>query len=168
MVVQAVVVPLRNELADHDGDEIGAFGPEGVDLLEGRDAQLPIWHGDDVERHRNVLFCPRGLEGIGVIGELGEVHQRTRSAPSSRATHRASRATVERRDRDETDVVTWPAGWSSVVADRGDVHHDDPESNYLRVYVGQFRRKLEDDAANPRLILTEPGIGYRWIISEDT
>ena len=37
------------------------------------------------------------------------------------------------------------------------------ESNYLRVYVGQLRNKLQDDAANPRLILTEPGIGYRWI-----
>jgi two-component system KDP operon response regulator KdpE len=29
--------------------------------------------------------------------------------------------------------------------------------------VGQLRNKLQDDAANPRLILTEPGIGYRWI-----
>jgi two-component system KDP operon response regulator KdpE len=37
------------------------------------------------------------------------------------------------------------------------------ESNYLRVYVGQLRRKLGDDAGNPRLIVTEPGIGYRWI-----
>jgi two-component system KDP operon response regulator KdpE len=37
------------------------------------------------------------------------------------------------------------------------------ESNYLRVYVGQLRKKLGDDAARPRLILTEPGIGYRWI-----
>jgi two-component system KDP operon response regulator KdpE len=37
------------------------------------------------------------------------------------------------------------------------------ESNYLRVYVGQLRRKLGDDATNPRLIVTEPGIGYRWI-----
>src|SRR5262249_41596888 len=41
------------------------------------------------------------------------------------------------------------------------------ESNYLRVYVGQLRRKLRDDATNPRLILTEPGIGYRWIPTPD-
>jgi two-component system KDP operon response regulator KdpE len=40
------------------------------------------------------------------------------------------------------------------------------ESNYLRVYVGQLRKKLGDDAARPRLILTEPGIGYRWIGTE--
>jgi two-component system KDP operon response regulator KdpE len=37
------------------------------------------------------------------------------------------------------------------------------QSNYLRVYVRQLRRKLGDDATSPRLILTEPGIGYRWI-----
>ncbi len=40
------------------------------------------------------------------------------------------------------------------------------ESNYLRVYVGQLRRKLGDDATSPRLIVTEPGIGYRWIGSD--
>jgi two-component system KDP operon response regulator KdpE len=39
------------------------------------------------------------------------------------------------------------------------------ESNYLRTYVGQLRKKLRDDAASPRFIVTEPGIGYRWIAS---
>jgi two-component system KDP operon response regulator KdpE len=37
------------------------------------------------------------------------------------------------------------------------------ESNYLRTFVGQLRKKLGDDAASPRFILTEAGIGYRWI-----
>ncbi len=37
------------------------------------------------------------------------------------------------------------------------------ESQYLRVYVRALRRKLGDSAAAPRLILTEPGVGYRWI-----
>ena len=36
------------------------------------------------------------------------------------------------------------------------------EETNVRVHVGHLRRKLEDDAANPRLILTEPGLGYRW------
>jgi two-component system KDP operon response regulator KdpE len=36
------------------------------------------------------------------------------------------------------------------------------ESHYLRVYVGQLRKKLGEDAANPRYIVTEPGLGYRW------
>jgi len=33
----------------------------------------------------------------------------------------------------------------------------------VRVFMVHLRRKLHDDAAWPRLILTEPGIGYRWI-----
>ncbi len=37
------------------------------------------------------------------------------------------------------------------------------ESNYLRTYVGQLRKKLRDDAAAPRFIATESGIGYRWL-----
>jgi two-component system, OmpR family, KDP operon response regulator KdpE len=37
------------------------------------------------------------------------------------------------------------------------------ESHYLRVYVRALRRKLGDHAASPALILTEPGVGYRWI-----
>jgi two-component system KDP operon response regulator KdpE len=34
------------------------------------------------------------------------------------------------------------------------------ESEYLRVYIGRLRRKLEDDPARPIHLLTEPGIGY--------
>jgi two-component system KDP operon response regulator KdpE len=34
------------------------------------------------------------------------------------------------------------------------------ESEYLRVYIGRLRRKLEDDPMNPKYLLTEPGIGY--------
>ncbi len=35
------------------------------------------------------------------------------------------------------------------------------ESNYLRVYANQLRRKLEPDPARPRYLLTDPGQGYR-------
>ena len=34
-------------------------------------------------------------------------------------------------------------------------------THYLRLYMGQLRAKLELDAAEPTLLLTEPGIGYR-------
>jgi two-component system, OmpR family, KDP operon response regulator KdpE len=36
------------------------------------------------------------------------------------------------------------------------------ENHYLHVYVRQLRQKLRDDPAMPRLIITEPGVGYRW------
>ena len=35
------------------------------------------------------------------------------------------------------------------------------QSHYVRVYMAQLRQKLEADPARPRLILTEPGVGYR-------
>ncbi|MGX7673341.1 response regulator [Plantactinospora sp. DSM 117369] len=36
------------------------------------------------------------------------------------------------------------------------------ETNYLRQYMAQLRRKLEDDPSRPRHLLTEPGMGYRF------
>jgi two-component system KDP operon response regulator KdpE len=36
------------------------------------------------------------------------------------------------------------------------------ESNYLRVYIAQLRRKLEPEPSRPRHLLTEPGMGYRF------
>ncbi len=35
------------------------------------------------------------------------------------------------------------------------------ETQYLRVYIGQLRQKLERDPANPKWLITEPGVGYR-------
>jgi two-component system KDP operon response regulator KdpE len=38
------------------------------------------------------------------------------------------------------------------------------ETHYLRVYFAQLRQKLEDNPALPRLIVTEPGVGYRLVV----
>lgn len=37
------------------------------------------------------------------------------------------------------------------------------DSHYVRVYMGQLRKKLEDDPAQPQHLLTESGVGYRFI-----
>ena len=42
----------------------------------------------------------------------------------------------------------------------GPANADDVQ--YLRVFVGQLRQKLEEDAAHPKVILTELGVGYRF------
>jgi two-component system KDP operon response regulator KdpE len=44
--------------------------------------------------------------------------------------------------------------WGPAYADR---------SHYLRVYMGQLRHKIEADPARPRYLLTEPGVGYRFM-----
>lgn len=46
----------------------------------------------------------------------------------------------------------------------GPAHAHDMQ--YLRVFIGQLRQKIEPDPAAPRLILTQPGIGYRFMADE--
>jgi two-component system KDP operon response regulator KdpE len=42
----------------------------------------------------------------------------------------------------------------------GPAHQHDVQ--YLRVFIGQIRQKLEADPSAPRAITTEPGVGYRF------
>jgi two-component system, OmpR family, KDP operon response regulator KdpE len=46
----------------------------------------------------------------------------------------------------------------------GDAHTEDVQ--YLRVFVGQIREKIEKDPSAPVMIITEPGIGYRMEVAE--
>ncbi|RPI02461.1 MAG: response regulator [Ignavibacteriae bacterium] len=41
------------------------------------------------------------------------------------------------------------------------------EAQYTRVYVGQLRKKIEEDPATPKILLTESGIGYRLNVEEN-
>jgi two-component system KDP operon response regulator KdpE len=43
----------------------------------------------------------------------------------------------------------------------GPSHADN--AHYVRIYMGHLRQKLEVDSAQPRYILTEPGVGYRFL-----
>lgn len=43
----------------------------------------------------------------------------------------------------------------------GPAHAED--LHYLRVFIGQVRNKIESDPANPRILRTEPGVGYRFV-----
>ncbi len=40
------------------------------------------------------------------------------------------------------------------------------ETEYLRTFVKQLRRKLEEDPSRPKPILTEPGVGYRMFLEQ--
>ncbi|MFO1014045.1 MAG: response regulator [Caulobacteraceae bacterium] len=46
----------------------------------------------------------------------------------------------------------------------GPAHVNDTQ--YLRVFIGQLRQKLEHDPADPQVILTEPGVGYRFMADD--
>jgi two-component system KDP operon response regulator KdpE len=41
------------------------------------------------------------------------------------------------------------------------------DAQFVRVLVGQVRQKIEEHPASPRILLTEPGVGYRLVIDED-
>lgn len=51
-----------------------------------------------------------------------------------------------------------------LIAIRGPAHVHDTQ--YLRVFIGQLRQKIEVDPAAPQIILTEPGIGYRFVTDD--
>lgn len=44
----------------------------------------------------------------------------------------------------------------------GPTHTEDTQ--YLRVFIGQLRKKIEDDSANPKYIITDSGVGYRMAL----
>ncbi len=84
---------------------------------------------------------------------------------------------AKRVSRDGDEVRLTPTEWHLVevlvrnagklVAQRqllqevwGPEYHD--ETNYLRVFMAQVRRKLEPEPSNPRYFITEPGMGYRF------
>lgn len=46
----------------------------------------------------------------------------------------------------------------------GPEYHD--ETNYLRVFTAQLRKKLEPDPSRPRMLITEPGMGHRFVIPD--
>ena len=118
---------------------------------------------------------------------MDELLARLRAA-LRRAAPAEEEATVETRDfqidlaakrviRDGAEVRLTPTEWGLVevlVRNEGrlvtakqllqDVWgpHYGEETNYLRVYMAQVRRKLEPEPSQPRYFITEPGMGYRF------
>ena len=56
---------------------------------------------------------------------------------------------------------TWTTSLRLLTAVWGPANTEDVQ--YLRVFIGHLRQKLEGDPASPRLIVTEPGVGYRFM-----
>ena len=93
--------------------------------------------------------------------------------PTSPSTWRPSRSS----GRDGSDVRLTPTEWQLLeilVRNSGRLVTQrqllrevwgpayETESNYLRVYLAQLRRKLEPEPSRPRYLLTESGMGYRF------
>lgn len=87
--------------------------------------------------------------------------------------------TERRAARDDKSIHLTPTEWQIVevlarrrgrLVRQSELLHEvwgpsyDRETNYLRVYMAQLRRKLEADPSRPKHFITEPGIGYRFVV----
>lgn len=112
-------------------------------------------------RHRGRLQRPALLhyEGGGLQVDLAARQVRRDGAP----VHLTPReyALLARLVRSAGQVVTHRHLLADVWGPEFTEH-----THYLRLYMGQLRAKLEADPADPRLLLTEPGVGYRLAESE--
>jgi two-component system KDP operon response regulator KdpE len=119
---------------------------------------------------------------------MGELLARIRAAERRAAPAGAETAVVETRDfrvdlaarqitRDGEEIHLTPTEWhlvEALVRNAGKLVSQrqllqevwgpryEHETNYLRVYMAQIRRKCEPDPAHPRYFITEPGMGYRF------
>ncbi len=140
---------------DAEEDKIGLLDAGADDYLT-----KPFSSGELIARIRVALrhSVPLAKEGLFRDGPL-EVDLTTRSV---RVSGRPVKLTATEYDllrmlvRHAGKVLTHhqilKEIWGSTSAE---------EMQYLRVYISQLRRKVETDPANPRLILTETGVGYR-------
>ena len=106
---------------------------------------------------------PAGRGEDDVVVETDELHRR----PGREEGQPRRRATYGSPPPSGTCWRCWcatPAGWSarSSCSRRSGAPSYGTETNYLRVYMAQLRRKLEADPSHPRHFITEPGMGYRF------
>jgi two-component system KDP operon response regulator KdpE len=134
---------------------------EALDLGANDYVEKPFGVGELLARLRAALRQNAGIDpphGPVVIGDLViDLERRlvTRAGEPVRLTPKeydvlAQLARAAGKVLTHKDLLT--AVWGAAHA---------ADTQYLRVVVGQLRQKLEPDPAQPRLISTEPGVGYR-------
>jgi two-component system KDP operon response regulator KdpE len=146
-------------------DKIGALDAGADDYLT-----KPFGAGELLARVRANLRRPRAAAGQGTgedaepVFRFGEVTVDRRLRRVSRGGNEIHLTPIEYR---LLAVLTANAG--RVLTHRqllrevwGPAHVGQP--HYLRIYMGRLRRKLEDDAAQPRHLLTETAVGYRLLV----
>jgi two-component system KDP operon response regulator KdpE len=134
---------------------------EALDLGADDFVNKPFGVGELMARLRAALRHRAQRQGEMPVLSVGELEIDT-------IRHRVTRAGQEvKLTRKEFELLTCLARHAGKVMTHrqiltavwGPAHVEDTQ--YLRVYIGQLRQKLEADANDPKIILTELGIGYR-------
>ena len=171
--------------------DLGLPGIDGVDVIRGLRgwSQVPIvvLSVRDAEGDKVAALDAGADDYVTKPFGMDELLARLRAA-LRRTTPAEEEALVETQDftidlaakkvrRNGEEVRLTPTEWNLVevlVRNRGRLvaqtqllqevwgpqYHD--ETNYLRVFMAQVRRKLEPEPAHPRYFITEPGMGYRF------
>ncbi len=171
--------------------DLGLPGIDGVEVIRGIRgwSQVPIvvLSVRETETDKVAALDAGADDYVTKPFGMDELLARLRAA-LRRATPGAEEAVIETPDfgidlaskrvtRDGEEIRLTPTEWHVVdvlvrnrgrlVAQRqllqevwGPQYHD--ETNYLRVFMAQVRRKLEPDPSRPRYFITEPGMGYRF------
>jgi len=171
--------------------DLGLPGIDGVDVIRGLRgwSQVPIvvLSVRDAEGDKVAALDAGADDYVTKPFGMDELLARLRAA-LRRTTPAEEEALVETEDftidlaakkvrRNGEEVRLTPTEWNLVevlVRNRGRLvaqtqllqevwgpqYHD--ETNYLRVFMAQVRRKLEPEPAHPRYFITEPGMGYRF------
>lgn len=171
--------------------DLGLPGTDGVEVIKGLRgwSQVPIVvlsvrdaEGDKVAAldagADDYVTKPFGMDEL--LARLRAALRRTAPAEEDamvETAHFTIDLAAKKVRRDGGEVRLTPTEWHLVevlvrnrgrlVAQRqllqevwGPQYHD--ETNYLRVFMAQVRRKLEPEPAHPRYFITEPGMGYRF------
>ena len=123
--------------------------PFGVPELMAR-IRVALRHGSQVgDQAESTVFLCGDLQ-VDLAGHL--VHLRGQEVSLTPIEFRLLAAMIKHAGKVITHRQLLKEVWGPHLTD---------ESHYLRVFVHQLRRKLEDDPARPKFILTEAGVGYR-------
>jgi two-component system KDP operon response regulator KdpE len=152
--VPIIVLSVR----DHEQEKIGALDAGADDYMT-----KPFSTYELMARIRaNLRRTPATQSPVNEVLEIGDfrIDQSTRTVTVKSAELKLTPK--------EFDLLTYLARHprrviphrTLLAAVWGDVFTQQPE--YLRVFVGQLRKKIEDDPANPRYLLTERWVGYRF------
>jgi len=109
-----------------------------------------------LRRRESLVQAPDGFEAGGLSMDYGtrEVRLRGEGVKLSPKEYNLLRMLADSAGQVVTQKRLLAAGWGRSEAD----------PQYLRVYIGMLRQKLEASPSQPELILTEPGVGYRLAI----
>jgi two-component system KDP operon response regulator KdpE len=172
--------------------DVGLPGISGHDVIEGirgwSDVPIIVLSARDQESEKVAALDAGADDYVTKPFGMNELLARVRAAARRTQTHEEPVAAVETPDftvdlldkkvrRGEEEVRLTPTEWhiiEALVRNRGRLVTQKQllqevwgpqygtETNYLRVFIAQIRRKLEPEPSRPRYFLTEPGMGYRF------